>query len=70
MAKRPAKTATSAGAPSDDTARLDLLERSGGFLTGMDGGRPAVRILGTDDWHATLREAIDALHLRGGDDPE
>jgi hypothetical protein len=60
MARRASKTP----AQLDDTARLDLLERAGGFVCGMAGGKPAVRILGTNDWHPTLRNAIDLLALK------
>jgi uncharacterized protein YaaQ len=42
-----------------DAQRLDHLATAGGFLRGTADGATAYRILGSDDWHADLREAID-----------
>ena len=43
-----------------DSERLDFLARSSGFVVGMADGRTAYRLLGSDEWHADLRAAVDA----------
>ncbi|MDQ1835487.1 hypothetical protein [Massilia scottii] len=43
----------------EDTIRLNVLKGSAGFVTGYDAGKPAYRMLGSDEWHADLRTAID-----------
>lgn len=50
-----------AGADVADGARLDQLERAGGFFKGQASGEPAFRIVGTHSWHPSLRVAVDRL---------
>ena len=44
-----------------DTLRLNMLEHAGGFVRGSDSGKASFRVLGYSSWHATLRNAIDAI---------
>lgn len=52
-----------APASREDSARLEALEHTGGFMRGTDGGAPAFRIFGSDTWHESLRTAIDKVLL-------
>jgi hypothetical protein len=42
-----------------DSERLDLLERTHGYVAGSHNGAPAYRLFGSDRWRTSLREAID-----------
>jgi hypothetical protein len=59
--KQPAAAVAALPIQLTDTQRLDALEKAGGFVAGMDAGKRAYRVFGSDQWHGSLRGAIDSL---------
>lgn len=71
MSKKPSQkdrldSGTQPAAGAADTIRLNLLEAAGGYVAGTADGKQAYRIFGSDEWHPTLRGAIDEFAARGG----